>query len=40
VKAIYRAQQRVEQRHRNMRQDLLQHDKQLSRVLAFSGPME
>jgi len=40
AKAIYRAQQRVEQRHRNMRQDLLQHDKQLSRVLAFSGPME
>jgi preprotein translocase subunit SecA len=40
VKAIYRAQQRLEQRHRNMRQDLLQHDRQLSRVLAFSGPME
>jgi preprotein translocase subunit SecA len=40
VKIMTRIQQRVEQHHKNMRQDLLQQDKQLSRILAFSGPME
>ena len=37
---IRRAQKRIERRHREARQSLLQHDRQIGRLLAFSGHME